>query len=68
MAKQMLKFVRHDRGFCRVYYRGAEDRKLYCVQEDSRGVHAFYACSKDGEPEVECTMPILARFDQFIEP
>lgn len=46
--KLSVMFYEHDRGNCRVYYKGMGEAKgrLYCVQE---GVWMF--CSKDGEPE-----------------
>lgn len=44
-----MKFKKVDRGFARVYF--TNDRKLYCIQEDFKGLYNFYSCTRDGEPE-----------------
>jgi len=43
-----VKFLSHDTGNLRIYYRGIDERngRLYCVQDGE-----WYLCSNDGEPE-----------------
>ena len=65
---QTMKFVREEPGFCRVMYRGSEDRVLYALQDDSPLGLDMYECTKDGEPSWSVAMPIKSRFDKFIDP
>lgn len=50
-----LKYHSTENGFCRVYYTDVDDKRrvkrLYCFQEEQRGVFYFGPCSRDGEPE-----------------
>lgn len=68
---QTFKFVRRDDGFVRTYYRGSEDRQLYCLQACSHGSewparYEFMPCTRDGEPEYGLAYtPIKSRFDRF---
>lgn len=48
MTVKHMKFAYTDPGFCRVYYK--HERRLYCVQEEGRGLYEFYSCTADGEP------------------
>jgi hypothetical protein len=64
-----FKFLREDKGNCRVYYR----RKitLFCIQDDGYFGHDeynFYICSKDGEPSHKVKFPAESRFDKLIYP
>jgi len=45
-----VKKLREDPGNCRVYYRGEENKHLYCKQEDAPGKFVWYRCTTDGEP------------------
>jgi len=51
-----LKYHSTDTGFCRVYYRNPENRRLYCFQNEGFGRQVnlkFYPCTADGEPICE---------------
>jgi len=54
-----VKFIRENSGNFRNYYRGINDRRLYCTQPASMitlqefkrtGLVDWLECSKDGEP------------------
>lgn len=46
----MLKFLRTENGFARVYYQ-SEEKGLLCFQESMRGQFELFRCTKSGEPE-----------------
>lgn len=67
---QTLKFVRHDDGFVRTYYRGQDDGHLYCFQPTSHGSewpprYEFLTCTRDGEPSYTVATPIKSRCVPF---
>lgn len=41
-----LFFAYTEPGYCRVYYKTKSGR-LFCVQEEMKGVYEFYICSDD---------------------
>lgn len=43
-----MAYSHTDPGFCRVFY--TCKGRLFCVQEEMRGVYEFYHCSRDEEP------------------
>lgn len=65
-----VKFIREDSGFFRMYYRGIEDKRLYCTQPASHltlpeykrtGQTDWLVCTRDGEPchEIKDTFEIV---------
>ena len=71
---QKFKFVSEDHGFVRTYYRGVDDRRLYCFQPVGRSgqvpqAYEFLTCSRDGEPcSPFAATPVQSRFDRLILP
>lgn len=69
---QQFKFKRCDDGFCRVYYRGVDDNKLYCIQDDTAWGNKelnFYECTKsEGEPIAPLPFPTKDRFEPWVDP
>lgn len=68
---QTLKFVREEPGFCRVMYRGSQDRVLYALTRENwptPNALNFYQCTNDGEPSWTVKMPARERFDKYVEP
>lgn len=53
----ILKHYFSDNGFCRVYYRNANNHQnLYAFQMDTPGNFSLYVCSRDGEPSYEANL------------
>lgn len=54
-----LNYVRTENGFCSVYYRRADTRKLYCFQlADNRSkTFDLMVCTQDGEPSHKVDRP-----------
>lgn len=51
-----LKYLYHDNGNCRIYYRCLQTKRLYCsVSYFSDDTPEWYLCSKDGEPQCVIT-------------
>lgn len=48
IQRRELKFAYTDSGYCRIYYKYGT--RLFCLQEEAKGVYAFYICSCEGEP------------------
>lgn len=56
IQRRELKYNYTDSGFCRIYYKyGA---RPFCLQEERKGVYAFYLCTHEGEPSH--TIPLEA--------
>lgn len=68
---QSYTFLHEDLDNCRSYYRGNDDGRLYCWQDDStrreRRV-VFYVCTRDGEPNCSFGDPLPDYFDRFVDP
>ena len=57
-----VRYTHADRGVYREYYR-ADDRTVYCRQENFPERYAWYICSRDGEPSHEVhNITIVAKF------
>lgn len=48
--KIRVKFVEHDSGFCRDYYKTVEG-KLYCLQHSHKEIAHWHTCTESGEPD-----------------
>jgi hypothetical protein len=53
MSKLDLVISHIDSGKCRIYYKDKNNKRTYCIQDDScfgGSNFDFYECSNDGEP------------------
>lgn len=55
-----LELYHADPGSCRIYYRLG--KRLYCLQEEEKGIFAFYRCTDCDweEPEYEVSIKLFS--------
>lgn len=62
-----LKYYRSDSGFCRVYFKTPDKKKLYCIQKAGHYSNRWFElmpCTSDGEPEYSLPLELIGSIDK----